>query len=157
MSACKSTLKKQKTKNKNCALFAGSYTLLIFQDFILFTISVETHFQASHQLTLPDGSKEPLHQHNWLVTADVSSDKLNSMGLVMDFHQLKAMVDNIVAEFENGQLNKIDYFQQNSSSAETVAKYVYEELAAKLPKGIELESVRVVEEPSCSAKFGKSH
>ena len=122
----------------------------------MFTISVETHFLASHQLTLPDGEKEPLHQHNWLVIADVSSDRLNSMGLVMDFHQLKSMVDNIVAEFENGQLDKFAYFQQNSSSAETVAKYIYEKLAAKLSEGVELEAVRVVESPGCSAKFAKT-
>ncbi|MHC4424383.1 MAG: 6-pyruvoyl trahydropterin synthase family protein, partial [Planctomycetota bacterium] len=79
----------------------------------MFTISVETCFWASHQLTLPDGSKESLHHHNWVVTADVSSNELNSMGLVMDFHRLKAMVDNIVADFDNIQLEKLDYFRQN--------------------------------------------
>ena len=123
----------------------------------MFTISVETHFQALHQLTFPDGSKEPLHRHDWLVTADVSSRSLNDMGLVMDFHQLKTMVDNIVAGFEGTRLDENDYFQQNSSSAETIAKYIYEELAAVLPKGVELEAVKVFEQPGCSAKFSKSH
>ncbi|MHC4394949.1 MAG: 6-pyruvoyl trahydropterin synthase family protein [Planctomycetota bacterium] len=122
----------------------------------MFTISVETHFQASHQLTFPDGSKEPLHRHNWLVTADVSSNRLNSMGLVMDFHQLKAAVDDIVAKFEGTELDKIDYFQQNSSSAETVARYIYEQLAVELGKGVKLEAVSVVEQPGCSAKFSES-
>ena len=125
----------------------------------MFTISVETHFWASHQLTLPDGSKEPAHQHNWLVTADVSSEKLNSMGLVMNFRRLKAMVDNIVAEFDNPGtqgLDRIDYFQRNNSSAENVAKYIYEKLRTRLPKGVKLRSIRVVEEPGCSAKFSKS-
>ena len=121
----------------------------------MFTISVETHFWASHQLTLPDGSKEPAHQHNWLVTADVSSEKLNSMGLVMNFRRLKAMVDNIVAEFDNTPLDRIDYFQRNNSSAENVAKYIYEKLRTRLPKGLKLRSIRVVEEPGCSAKFAK--
>jgi len=123
--------------------------------FILFTVSVETHFWASHQLTLADGSKEPLHRHNWAVTADVSSDKLNSMGLVMDFCRFKAMVDNIVAEFDNIPLDRIDYFQRKNSSAENVAKYIYEKLRAKLPGDVNLQSISVVEEPGCSAKFGK--
>jgi len=121
----------------------------------LFIVSVETHFWASHQLTLADGSKEPLHRHNLTVTADVSSDKLNSMGLVMDFCQLKAMVDNIVAEFDNIPLDRIDYFRQNNSSAENVAKYIYEKLRTKLPRDVNLQSIRVVEEPGCSAKFSK--
>jgi len=119
----------------------------------MFTVSVETKFRASHQLTLPDGSKEPLHRHNWSVTAALSSDKLNSMGLVMDFRRLKAMVDNIVAELGNTPLDKIDYFQRNSSSAENVAKYIYEKLGTRLPKGIKLNHIRVIEEPGCSAKF----
>ena len=123
--------------------------------FILFIVSVETHFWASHQLTLADGSKEPLHRHNWAVTADVSSDKLNSMGLVMDFCRLKAMVDKTIAEFDNIPLDRIDYFRRNNSSAENVAKYIYEKLRTKLPGDVNLQSIRVVEEPGCSAKFGK--
>jgi len=121
----------------------------------LFAVSVETNFRASHQLTLPDGLKEPLHQHNWMVTADVSSDKLNSMGFVMDFCQLKAMLDNITAEFGDIPLDRIDYFQRNSSSTEIIAKYIYEKLEPKLPKAVKLNHIRVVEEPGCSAKFGK--
>jgi len=122
----------------------------------MFTVSVETHFWASHQLSLPDGSKEPLHHHNWAVTADVSSDKLNSMGLVMDFRRLKAEVDKTIAEFDNILLDRIGYFQRNNSSAENVAKYIYEKLRTKLPAGTKLENVRVVEEPGCSAKFGRN-
>ena len=120
----------------------------------MFTVSVETHFWASHQLTLPDGSKEPPHHHNWAVTANVSSEKLNSMGLAMDFRRLKATVDNIVAEFDNIPLDRIDYFQRNNSSAENVAKYIYEKLQSKLPADTKLQDVRVVEEPGCSVKFG---
>ena len=121
----------------------------------MFTVSVETHFWASHQLTLSDGSKEPLHHHNWSVTADVSSEVLNNTGLVMDFRQLKAMVDKTIDEFDNMALDKIDYFQRNNSSAENVAGYIYEKLEPRLPEGVKLEAVRVVEEPGCSAKFAK--
>jgi 6-pyruvoyltetrahydropterin/6-carboxytetrahydropterin synthase len=121
----------------------------------MFTISVETHFRASHQLALQDGSKEPVHHHNWSVAADVSSNKLNSMGLVMDFKQLKALIDKTIAAFDNRALDRISYFQQNNPSAENVAKYIYEKLRIKLPKGVELRNIRVVEEPGCSAKFGE--
>ena len=122
----------------------------------MFTISVETNFWASHQLTLPDGSKEPPHRHNWSVTVDVSTEALNSMGLVMDFRQLKAMVDKTIAEFDNIPLDRIGYFQRNNSSAENVAKYIYEKLLIKLPKGVKLQSIRIVEEQGCSAKFSES-
>jgi len=184
----------------------------------MFTVSVETHFQASHQLALSPAARigdpappeargpsrsredehsrlagkgqrclsrlgraktglpvaqnpscaevEPEHYHNWSVIADVSSNNLNSRGIVMDFHKLKAAVDNIVAELDNTVLHKTDYFRQNSPSAENVAKYIYEKLEPKLPKGVKLQSIRVVEGPAhrrpirsrprvaaCSAKF----
>ncbi len=122
----------------------------------MLTVSVETRFWASHQLTLPDGSKEPLHSHNWSVTADVRSDMLSNMGLVMDFHRLKEMLDNIVAEFDNMALDSIDYFRKNNSSAENVAGYIYEKLQLTLPTDVTLEAVRVAEEPGCSAKFAGS-
>ena len=121
----------------------------------MFTINVETHFCASHQLTLPNGVKEPLHCHDWLVTAEVSSKKLNNMGLVIDFGKLKKAVEKITAPFENNTLETIDYFRQNNSSAENVAKYIYEKLQQMLPKGVNLEAITVVEEPGCWAKFCK--
>ena len=121
----------------------------------MFTIEVETRFWASHQLKLSDGSKEPLHQHDWVVTVKVSSEKLDSMGLVMDFGHLKAMVNEITSEFDNVRLDSVDYFQRNNPSAENVAKYIFEKLEPKLSAGVKLGSVRVVEEPGCSAKFSK--
>jgi 6-pyruvoyltetrahydropterin/6-carboxytetrahydropterin synthase len=121
----------------------------------MFSVSVETHFWASHQLTLADSSKEPLHHHNWTVTAKVSSDKLDNTGLVMDFCRLKAMVEEITAGFDNVGLDSIDYFKRNNPSAENVAKYIFDKLEPKLPVGVKLRSIKVIEEPGCSAKFSK--
>lgn len=119
----------------------------------MFTVSVESRFWASHCLTLPDGSRERAHSHNWTVSADIDAEKLNRMGLVMDFGQLRAMIDKITGALENTPLEKIPYFENNNSSAENVARYIYEKLEAKLPDDLALKCVRVVEEPGCAAKF----
>jgi len=121
----------------------------------MFTISVETHFRASHQLTLPDGSKEPTHDHDWLVTTTVVGDKLDETGVLIDFHLLKAMVDKISSELDNTLLGELKYFRRNNPSAENVAKYVYDRLSGELPDGVDLRSIKVVEEPGCSAEFGE--
>ncbi len=121
----------------------------------MFTISVETHFQASHQLILPDGSKEPLHSHDWVVTAAVSSEKLDDMGVVMDFRTLREMVLNATGELDNTVLGDVEHFRQNNPSAENVSIYVYGKLRVGLPEGVELQSIEVVEEPGCSAKFAE--
>ena len=130
----------------------------------MFTVSVETRFRASHRLALPalpasKGSRstgtEPLHYHDWLVTADVGSNKLNSTGFVMDFHRLKAALDNIVADAAPKMTDKRSFGA--APSAENVARYIYEKLEPKLPKGVKLQNIRVVEEPGCSAKFDPHH
>jgi len=121
----------------------------------MFIVSVQTKFRASHQLARADGSKEHRHRHHWSVTAEVSSETLDNKGVVMDFRQLKATLDNIVAELDNTALGKIEYFKWNNASAENVARYIYEKLEPKLPGGLKLCSIKVVEQPGCSAKFAK--
>ena len=121
----------------------------------MFTVSVETHFWASHQLTMPDGSKEPAHHHNWSVRAEVGAEKLNSSGFVIDFLSLRKMLDNIVAQFDNVPLEEIDCFEQNNPSAENVAKYIYEKLKPELPNGLKLQNIVITEELNCVVKFGK--
>jgi 6-pyruvoyltetrahydropterin/6-carboxytetrahydropterin synthase len=96
-----------------------------------------------------------MHGHNWAVRAEVSSGELDSMGLVMDFRRLKAMLDDITADFDDRELEAVEYFRQNNPSAEAVAKYIYEKLEPKLPGNVNLEGIRVIEEQGCSAKFGK--
>jgi 6-pyruvoyltetrahydropterin/6-carboxytetrahydropterin synthase len=122
----------------------------------MFTISVQTSFRASHQLTGPSGSKEAAHSHNWTVTASVSSDMLNDTGLVMDFNRLKSAVNKITDKFNNMYLNETNYFRRNNPSAENVAKYIYEKLEPILQKGLILRSIRIMEEPGCTAEFTKS-
>jgi len=121
----------------------------------MFTISVEAHFRAIHGLILPDGSKEPSHQHEWHVTAEAGSNKLNNMGIVMNFHKLKKLLDNAVSELDNKTLELICCFQKNNPTAENVAKYIYDKLGPELPKGVKLRSIKVVEAPGCTAKFGE--
>lgn len=119
----------------------------------MFTISIETRFAASHQLTLPDGSKEPIHQHDWTVTASVSSDKLNPTGVVIDFRRLRSILDNILEEFNNILLNDAGCFDDINPTAENVAKYIYQKLKPELPKGVELAGVTICEEAGCLAEF----
>jgi 6-pyruvoyl-tetrahydropterin synthase len=121
----------------------------------LYSVVVETNFRASHQLTMPNGSKEPLHDHDWKIAALVSSKNLNKMGLVMDFRRLKSLVDNIVSDFDGQKLEQLEFFQKNISSAENVAKYIYEKLEAMLPKSVKLNGITVTEERGCIAKFEK--
>lgn len=121
----------------------------------MFAISVQTSFWASHQLKLPDGRKEKIHWHNWLVQAKICSNQLNKMGIAFDFNRLKTILISITDTLVDGQNKDNSYPDASGLSAEMIAKYIYERLEERLPEGVNLKSVTVTEEPGCSASFRK--
>jgi 6-pyruvoyltetrahydropterin/6-carboxytetrahydropterin synthase len=112
-------------------------------------------FNAQHQLTLGDGTKEPLHHHNWGLTCAVSAYKVDKMGLAFDFNCLKAMLEESVAEFKDTKLEDTTIFKNINSSAENVAEYVYNRLEKMLDSNVKLEYVEVTEAPHCRARYSK--
>jgi 6-pyruvoyltetrahydropterin/6-carboxytetrahydropterin synthase len=116
-----------------------------------FEITITRDFSASHQLRLCDGTLEPLHGHNWHVVVCVSAEKLDSMGVVMDFHELQRLLDQIVAPMHNRHLNDLEPFAQRNPSAENVALHIAEEL--RLPGQVKLERVEAWETPDCRAAW----
>ncbi|MGH7180303.1 MAG: 6-pyruvoyl trahydropterin synthase family protein [Tepidisphaeraceae bacterium] len=119
-----------------------------------FEISVTRTFSASHQLRLYDGSLEPLHGHNWQVRMTVSSPRLDSMGVVMDFHELLRLADELIRPLHNRHLNEVEELVGTNPSAEKLAQHFA--TALTLPQGVSLVSVEVWETPDCRACFRPS-
>lgn len=116
-----------------------------------FEIAVTRSFSAAHQLRLYDGALEPLHGHNWQVRVTVGADRLDSIGVVMDFHDLQRLLDGIVGPMHNRHLNELEGFAELNPSAENVAVWIARSLS--LPRGVALLEVQVWETADCSATF----
>src|SRR5438132_3228600 len=109
-----------------------------------FEITTTREFSAAHQLRLYDGSLEPLHGHNWRVRVTVSAEKLDAIGVVMDFHELDRLVDAVLAPLHNSHLNSVAPFLDltiMNPSAENVALHVGRSLMESLPRSVKLLSV----------------
>ena len=118
----------------------------------MFQITAQRDFSASHQLVLYDGSLEPLHGHNWRVRATVSAAKLDRIGVVLDFHELERLLDQIVGPFQNSHLNDREPFKGGlNPSAENVALHVAQQL--KLPSHVRIVSVEAWETPQNRAMY----
>lgn len=119
-----------------------------------FEITTTRHFSAAHQLVLYDNSLEPLHGHNWVVKVVVTAPKLDAIGVVMDFHELERLVDQIIVPLHNHHLNDVEPFKsQLNPSAENVAVHVGRSTAPLLPHDVSLRSVTVWETPENSAAY----
>ena len=116
-----------------------------------FQITITCEFSAAHALRLYDGSLEPIHGHNWRVSVTVMADKLDAIGVVMDFHELERLVDEVIGPMHNRNLNDLPAFAAMNPSAENVAVHVAKSL--KLPVSVRLSKVEVWETWNCSAVY----
>jgi hypothetical protein len=82
-----------------------------------FEVTTLRTFSASHQLKLYDGSLEPLHGHNWQVRVAVAAQTLDSIGVVIDFHELERLLDVLVSPMHNRHLNELSAFRTVNPSA----------------------------------------
>ena len=117
----------------------------------MFQITCTREFSAAHALRMYDGSLEPIHGHNWRISVTVSADKLDSIGVVMDFHVLEKLVDEVVRPMHNRGLNDLPAFANTNPSAENVALHIGRSL--NLPANVRLSKVEVWETWNCSAVF----
>jgi len=117
-----------------------------------FDITARREFSAAHQLRLYDGSLEPLHGHNWVVVVTVSADKLDEIGVVMDFHELERLLDRILAPLHNSHLNDVEPFKSElNPTTENVALHIAKSL--QLPPDVRVKSVEVWETAANSAIY----
>jgi 6-pyruvoyltetrahydropterin/6-carboxytetrahydropterin synthase len=116
-----------------------------------FQIRTTRHFSAAHQLRLYDNSLEPTHGHNWKVQVTVESPELDSIGVVMDFHELERLLDAIIQPMHNRHLNEVPPFDRLNPSAENVALHIGRSLS--LPAGVRMAAVEVWETAENSAVY----
>ena len=116
-----------------------------------YLLSAEAGFSAAH--TLPGVEMcERFHGHNWRVrvTVRVPEERLDGLGMGVDFREIERVTKEVVAGFEHRYLNELPEFSERPPTAERVAKVVCtratERLAALAP-GAEISGVEVWETP----------
>ena len=120
----------------------------------MFEVSYQTTFCALHRLTEDGRPIEPQHGHDWRVEAVAAGDQLDRIGVILDFERLKETVGEVAARFHYKDMNEHPAFAGQSTSAEVVARYFFQEVRKGLGKeGRLLKRVQVWEAPGCSATY----
>jgi 6-pyruvoyl-tetrahydropterin synthase len=122
----------------------------------VYSLYIDSYFWAGHSVSLPDGSPEPVHNHNFCATAKLTSETLNDKAMVMDFYDFRQSLDNVTADIaQAGNIGRIGYFAKKGQTAEIIAQYIFERLKTVLPAGVILAEVTVSEEPQCRASYSE--
>lgn len=116
----------------------------------MYKIKIEGDFSSAHNLRGYKGKCEALHGHNWKIEVVVASPKLDKIGMVMDFKALKTKLYRLLEKLDHAYLNNIAYFKKVNPTSENIAKYLYDNLKAKVPR---LYSVTVWESDKASATY----
>jgi len=111
-----------------------------------YTLELNHHFDASHQLELDYLSPcQNCHGHRFSVRVKIVSSVLDRNGMIIDFQIIK----NIINKLDHQHLNSILSF---NPTAENIAKYLQEEISKKVLGEVE---VTVWESPDASITYGK--
>ena len=98
----------------------------------MFHLTIEDHFSSAHQLRGYKGKCENLHGHNWKVILTVKGDKLNGIGILIDFHDMKAVLKEALADLDHVNINEHPSFTAQNPSSENLARYIFEKVGALL-------------------------
>ena len=122
----------------------------------MFEIACERGFCATHYLVKEGHALEPRHGHDWRVEVVAGAERLDDVGLVMDFELLREALEQVASRFHYKDLNEHPDLAELSPSAEVVARYFFSEIRKALgARGGQLLRVRVHEAPGCSATYAE--
>jgi 6-pyruvoyltetrahydropterin/6-carboxytetrahydropterin synthase len=121
----------------------------------MFEVSVEETFAAGHALREYKGKCENVHGHNYKLLVTLEGPELDSIGLLVDFVDLKKLIRSIVETLDHRFVNEIPPFDVLNPSAENMAKYFYEKISAGLDtkNPVRIREVKLWETDTSSASY----
>ncbi|MCC7440752.1 MAG: 6-carboxytetrahydropterin synthase QueD [Bdellovibrionales bacterium] len=120
----------------------------------MFELRVEVDFAAAHHLEGYPGDCARPHGHNWVLEVYARSRRVDSVGMAIDFRDLKRAVKEVVAPWDHQDLNLLQDFQTINPSAEQIAKLAYDRLKAQINHNETwIDRVTIWENSRCSATY----
>jgi 6-pyruvoyltetrahydropterin/6-carboxytetrahydropterin synthase len=120
----------------------------------MFTVFKDFTFSAAHQIRGHQGGCERMHGHNYRVRVVVQSERLDELGMVIDFADLKAVMAEILSPFDHRVINELPPFDVRNTTAELLAEYVYQESSRRLQeRRLAVARVEVWENESACAVY----
>ena len=116
---------------------------------------IQAGFAAAHRLREYDGNCERLHGHNWKVEVVLRGEKLDHLGMLMDFREAKRLIGETLDGMDHRCLNDLEAFRVANPTTENIARMLYEALAARLPDGIAVARVTAWESDGCGASYSR--
>lgn len=122
----------------------------------MYEIRVAGNFDAAHYLRGYKGPCAAMHGHTWKVEICLAGKELGEGELLIDFHDVKKMLDQVIALYDHFCLNERPPFDELSPTSENIARVIFDRMAERLAEfasHVRLAWVRVAESPFTSCTY----
>jgi 6-pyruvoyltetrahydropterin/6-carboxytetrahydropterin synthase len=135
-------------------------------------LSAEFTFDAAHRILGHPGKCAYLHGHTYHLEVTVSAERLDRLGMVIDFDDFRALVKKAVLDrwdhatllwSEDPLAPAIERIQAEAPekvvrlfgnpTAEILTREAWQAIHLSLPKDVSLERVAIKETPACSSEL----
>ena len=121
----------------------------------MYEVMIQEEFSAAHALRGYRGKCENLHGHNWKVEVYVRGARLDEIGMLVDFKDLKEATRSVMRHLDHLNLNELKPFDNElNPSSEHLAGFILHKVAERINNDrVKVYKVRVWETPSTCATY----
>jgi 6-pyruvoyltetrahydropterin/6-carboxytetrahydropterin synthase len=120
----------------------------------MYELKIEDAFAAAHKLREYQGQCEDLHGHNWKIEVVVRADRLDQIGLAVDFKELKEATTAVLDQLDHKYLNELPPFRELNPSSELIAKHIFEQVQGRVGRpGLWVHRVTAWESDNACASY----
>lgn len=120
----------------------------------VFEVYVKSHFSAAHSLRGYPGDCARVHGHNWIIEVYVRCSKLDSIGIGIDFRDIKIAVKEVLSGLDHCDLNDLPLFRRQNPTSENIARFLFGELSSRLnTAAVRISKIKVSETPGAGAFY----
>lgn len=117
----------------------------------MFRLQVKSHFDAGHYLRGYPGKCSRSHGHSFAYELVIEGNKLDNLGMLVDFAEVKRVMKQEIEEVLDHQLiNELEDFKNENPTAENLAEWIFWRTKKCFPG---LCRVTVWESSDCCVKY----
>ena len=120
----------------------------------MYTLTTMVEFSSAHTLVGHSGPCKKMHGHNWKVEVEITGDKLDKIGMVIDFKEIRKATNLIVDELDHEFLNNLEPFSEDNPTAENIARYIFTKLSEEFSnKNVKVNSIKLWETDKSAVSY----
>ena len=120
----------------------------------MYTLTTMVEFSSAHTLIGHSGPCKKMHGHNWKVEVEITGQKLDKIGMVVDFKEIRKATNLVVDELDHEFLNNLEPFSEDNPTAENIARYIFTKLSEEFSnKNVKVNSIKLWETDKSAVSY----